>query len=261
MKKIQEKGIRKFVGIIASAIIVYACMVGIARAWETTEFWTPCVEDVHPYGIPELMIGNFFSVYKKSMVDADGSPNALASDIGFEIGVLPFDKINMEIGVDGIYPSADPYLFNAKLGTPEDSMFKGAPGLAVGIFNVGTNPSTTAADIGTIVIGKTIPYINMRLHLGYYVGNHAVLLGSTGQPNNQDWMVAVDRTFNVGKDWMDSLTFAADYAAGKNMIGGGGFGTYLNWTKNISLLIGPTWFNDAGLMGAWKWTTQVYINF
>ena len=240
--------------------IVFVAMLGTAAnsfAWETTEYWTPCVEDVHPYGVPELMIGNFFSVDKSTMNGSTSFP----SDLAFEIGVLPYDKVQMEVGIDAMYPSADPYMFNTKIGTPEDALFKGSPGLSVGIFDVGTNPSTTGYDIGDVVIGKTIPYLG-RLHAGYYYGNHAVLMNSKGQPDNQGWMVAFDRTlWDPGKAWLDSLVLAADYASGKNYIGGGGFGIYFNWTKNISLLTGPVWFNDTGINGTWKWTTQVYVNF
>lgn len=226
-------------------------------AWETTEYWTPCVIDVHPYGVPELMIGNYFTVDRK----IENGGGAFPEDLGFEIGVLPFEKVQMEVGIDAMEPSDDPYMFNAKIGTPEDVLFKGAPGLAIGIFDVGTNPSTTAYDIVDVIIGKTIPYIG-RFHAGYYYGNHAVLVNGNGQPANHGWMVSYDRTIlTLNKQWLDSIVLAADYASGDNYIGGGGFGLYLNWTKNISLLTGPVWFNDYKINGPWKWTTQVYINF
>ena len=54
---------------------------------------------------------------------------------------------------------------------------------------------------------------------------------------------------------------AADYASGKNAIGGGGFGTYYYFTKDISLLTGPVWFNEKAINGATKWTTQLDLNF
>ncbi len=244
-------------GILLSAFMMTVAFGTCVSAWETTEYWTSCVEDIHPYGVPELMIGNYFSVNKSAL---NGS-TAFPTDLGLETGVLPFNKVQMEVGIDAMYPSPDPYMFNAKIGTPEDAIVKGFPGIAAGVYDVGTNPSTTAYDIADIIVGKTIPYIG-RLHAGYYYGNHAVLLNSSGQPENQGWMVGFDRTiWDPGKQWLDSLVLAADYASGKNYIGGGGFGIYFNWTKNISLLTGPVWFNDTGINGAWKWTTQVYVNF
>lgn len=245
----------KFVNFIA----FFAILGGVTSsfAWETTEYWTPCVEDVQPYMVPKLMIGNYFSVDKSTM---NGS-TAFPSDLAFEIGILPYNKVQMEVGIDAMYPSADPYMFNTKIGSPENSLFKGSPGFSVGIYDVGTNPSTTGFDIADVVIGKTIPYIG-RLHVGYYYGNHAVLVNGNGQPDNQGWMIGYDRTIiTISKWWMDSIVLAADYASGSNYIGGGGFGLYFNWTKNISLLTGPVWFNDYKINGPWKWTTQVYINF
>ncbi len=203
--------------------IVIAAILGTATssfAWETTEYWTPCVIDVHPYAVPELMIGNYVSVDKSSI----NSSTSFPTDLAFKIGVLPYDKVQMEVGIDAMEPSDDPFMFNTKIGTPEDALFKGAPGLAVGIFDVGTNPTTTAYDIGDIIIGKTIPYIG-RLHVGYYYGNHAVLVNGNGQPDNQGWMIGYDRTIiTISKWWMDSIVLAADYASGSNYIGGGGFG-------------------------------------
>ena len=46
-----------------------------------------------------------------------------------------------------------------------------------------------------------------------------------------------------------------------NAIGGGGLRAYYFFTKDISLLNGPVWFNDHAFNGQWKWTTQVHINF
>jgi hypothetical protein len=69
-------------------------------------------------------------------------------------------------------------------------------------------------------------------------------------------MVAYDR-------WLkkDKVQFAADYASGKNYIGGGGVGLYYYFTPNISILAGPVWFNDKGINGKMKWTTQLDMNF
>ena len=36
---------------------------------------------------------------------------------------------------------------------------------------------------------------------------------------------------------------------------------YHYFTKDISLLTGPVWFNDHAINGQWKWTVQLDINF
>ncbi len=243
-----------------TSILVVALIVGLssyAYATPSTEFWTPDVIDIQPYGVPHLGIDDYFTVNRK----LSDSGSAFPTDVGLTIGVLPFKKIQMEIGIDAFEPSDYPYLFNAKIGTPEDSLFNGSPGFSIGIFDAGTKPTVTGYNIGDAVIGKTIPYIG-RLHVGYYYGNEKLLVNGEGKSENQGWMVAFDRTIvNIGQKWMDSIAFAADYASGKNLVGGGGFGLFFYFTKDIDVLTGPVWFNDTKINGRWKWTTQLDVNF
>ena len=56
------------------------------------------------------------------------------------------------------------------------------------------------------------------------------------------------------------VVIAADYISGDNAIGGGGFGLNYFFTKDVSLLTGPVWFNDSDVNGRWKWTIQLDIN-
>jgi hypothetical protein len=78
-------------------------------------------------------------------------------------------------------------------------------------------------------------------------------------------MVAYDRGFMPTKDAANNeynkIVFAADYASGKNAVGAGGGGLYYYFTKDISILTGPVWFNEKAINGTWKWTTQIDINF
>ncbi|MBI1865160.1 MAG: EscU/YscU/HrcU family type III secretion system export apparatus switch protein, partial [Nitrospirae bacterium] len=60
---------------------------------------------------------------------------------------------------------------------------------------------------------------------------------------------------------LSRLVFAVDYASGDNALGGGGAGLYYYFTKNVSLLTGPVWFNEEAINGKWKWTTQLDVNF
>ncbi len=78
-------------------------------------------------------------------------------------------------------------------------------------------------------------------------------------------MVAYDRGFHPVKgksgavDY-NKLVFAADYASGKNILGCGGGGLYYYFTKDIDLLVGPTFFNDQGINGKWKLSVQLDVN-
>ena len=231
-----------------------------AFATPSTTYWTPMTMDIQPYKVVHLGIDNYFTTTKKA---DSGEQGAFPTDIGLTMGVLPGEKIQMELGIDALYPSDNPYYFNAKIGTPEDTLFKGAPTLQVGIFNVGTKKDVTNQNIIHVVIGKTIPGVG-RLAVGPYIGNKKVLVDKNGEKENSGYMVAFDRGFMPVKDHTgeyNRIVFAADYASGENALGGGGFGLYYYFTKNISLLTGPVWFNERAINGAMKWTTQLDINF
>jgi len=114
-----------------------------------------------------------------------------------------------------------------------------------------------------LVIGKSFQGFG-RLSAGPYVGNDRVLLDSHGRKDNRGWMVAFDRGFHsvpgIGGQSFNRFVVAADYASGDNAIGGGSLGAYTYFTKDISLLLGHVWFNDAGVNGKPKWTIQLDIN-
>ncbi len=234
-------------------------MAGIAHATPSTTYWTPMTMDIQPYGVLHLGVDNYFTVFRK----ASNGGGSFPTDFGLTMGVLPFDKLQMEVGVDLLESSDYPLFFNAKIGTPEDALFKGSPTLQAGIFNVGTKSNVTDQNIVYAVVGKTIPGIG-RVAVGPYIGNKKVLVDKNGDKENAGFMAAFDRGFIPVKDKdgneYNKIVLAADYASGKNAIGGGGVGLYYYFTKNISLLTGPVWFNDEGINGKWKWTIQLDIN-
>jgi hypothetical protein len=231
-------------------------------AWSTpsTTYWTPMTMDIQGYLTPHIGIDNYMTVDKSL---ESGEQGAFPTDIGLTMGVIPSSDIQMEVGIDALYPSDNPYYFNAKLGTPEDKLFGGAPTLQIGIFNVGTKVDVTNQNIIYGVIGKTIPYLG-RLSIGPYSGNSKVLVDKEGKAANTGFMVAWDHGFAPVKDAAgneyNSIVIAADYASGKNVLGGGGFGLYYYFTKNIDILAGPVWFNEPAINGAVKMTAQLDIN-
>lgn len=250
----------KCVKMLAAAAAIVAMACGSAMATPSTTYWTPMTLDIQAYKVTHLGIDNYFTVAKKA---SSGEQGAFPTDVGLTIGVLPFEKILMEVGIDANYPSDNPYIFNAKIGTPEDALFKGAPTLQVGIFGVGTKNKVTNQNVLYGVIGKSIPMVG-RLSAGPYFGNKDVLVDAAGDKENTGFMVAFDRGFVPTKDAagneFNRFVLAADYASGKNAIGAGGVGVYYFFTKDISLLTGPVWFNEKAINGAWKWTTQLDIN-
>ncbi|HYA03344.1 MAG TPA: hypothetical protein VEI04_09540 [Syntrophobacteria bacterium] len=250
----------KFAKAVVFSLFLALLLSGIAYATPSTTYWTPMTPDIQSYGVLHVGIDNYFTVFRTAH---DGS-GSFPTDVGLTMGVLPFEKIQMEVGVDLLEPSDDPWFFNAKIGAPEGALAQWCPALQIGIFNVGTNEHVTNQDVVYGVIGKTIPGIGGRLSAGPYIGNKDALRDGGGHKQNTGFMVAFDRGFVPVKDQSGNeynrVVFAADYASGNNAIGGAGFGLYYYFTKDISLLTGPVWFNDEDINGKWKWTTQLDIN-
>lgn len=242
---------QKLHGVILTAGVFMLLSFVLAFATPSTTYWTPDTMDIQPYGKGHITYDSYFTVGKKGSHKGD-----LPTDIGLTYGVLPFDKLQMEAGFDLLEPQDDPLFFNAKIGTPENTLFKNSPGLNVGIFNVGTKKNVTDYNIVDFIAGKTLPFNLGRFHAGYYTGNSKTLRSAAGEKEANGFMVAYDKFI-----YKDKVMFAADYASGKNTIGGGGLGLYYFFTKDIDLLAGPVWFNDRALNGGMKWTVQLDINF
>lgn len=245
--------------ILALTVLGLILFTSISYATPSTTYWTPATTDIQPFGVLHIGVDNYFTVFRK----AEKGGSSFPTDLGLTIGVLPFEKIQMELGVDLLEASDYPLYFNAKLGTPENSLFNGSPALNVGIFNVGTKSDVTNQNIVHFMAGKTIPVFG-RLFAGYYIGNKKVLVDKNGEKENTGFMVGFDHGFIPVKDKegneYNKLILAADYASGKNALGGGGVGLYYFFTKDISLLTGLVWFNEEAINGKWKWTIQLDIN-
>ena len=243
---------------IISALFL-TVMLGTATVYATpsTTYWTTAVIDVQPYKVWHLGIDNYFTVLKD-----DPDAGAFPTDVGLTVGVLPYEKIQLEVGVDLLENMIDsttgkdnPLFFNFKFGTPEGSLFPGSPGIAAGMWNIGTKSDVTDYNIFHAMVGKSIPQVG-RIHVGAYSGNKDLLISSKREEDATGFMIGWDR-------WLvkDKFMLAADYASGDNAIGAGGFGLYWFFAPNASMLMGPVFFNDDGINGEWKWTTQLDVNF
>lgn len=229
-------------------------------ATPSTTFWTPATMDIQSFGVLHVGVDNYFSVQK----NGKDSVSSLPVDSGLTIGILPFEKVQMEVGIDALYPqdaNNAPIYFNFKIGIPEDAFFKYQPMIGVGAFNIGTKKDKTDYDIGYAVIGKSFGPI--RITAGGYYGNSKTLVDSNGNKANKGFMAAADFGFyRVGgeKDGYNKFALALDYASGKNGFGGYGGGAYYFFSKDVSLLVGPTFFNEKNINGKWKVTVQLDAN-
>jgi hypothetical protein len=245
---------------LALVLAVLAAIVPTAAsATPSSTVWTPMSLDIQPYGVAHWGVDNYFTVFRKAANGAGDFP----TDAGFTIGVLPGDKLKLELGVDLLEPSDYPVSFNAKLGYSEGGLFDGAPALQLGIANAGTESGVTNQNLVYLVVGKTIPHFG-RLSVAPYRGNPDLLVDAKGEKENTGVMVAFDRGFHPVKDAagaeFNRFVIAADYASGENALGGGAVGLYYYFTPNVSLLTGPVWFNEEAINGEWKWTIQLDVN-
>ena len=261
------------VRIFALSIMVSALLAGLAEATPSTTYWSPATPDIQGFGVLHIGVDNYFTIGKNARAGAGNFP----TDVGLTMGVLPFEKIQMEVGVDMLEPKSDwappgqnvsSFSYNAKLGSPENVWFKESPALYVGYLSGGfahhNVPSNlTALDTFYGTIGKTIPFLG-RISFGPYIGNSRTVVNKYGNSANKGWMAAWDHGFLSTKDKegneFNRLVLCADYVSGDNVLGGGGVGLYYYFTKDISLLTGPVWFNEQDINGKWKWTIQLDIN-
>lgn len=229
-----------------------------AEATPSTTYWTPSSIDIQPYGVVHLGVDNYFTAGRKTS-DGGGS---FPTDVGLTVGVLPLESLQMEVGVDVFESSDYPLYFNAKIGFPENVLFSGAPAFQAGICNAGAEKDVTDQNIFFAVIGRSIAGAG-RLSCGFYSGNPDVLVNKDGEEENTGFMAAFDRGFLPARDSegeYNKLVLAADYASGKNAFGAGGAGLSWFFTRNVSVLAGPVWFNEKAINGETKWTIQLDIN-
>ncbi len=217
--------------------------------------------------------------YAKFSSKPDTGTNLFSA--GVETGVLPFEKVKLEIGADyntsGTSSVADdhPIYFNAKLATAEDLFFSGMPAIAVGAYNLGSYDKperqpdglSTRQNVSYALLAKTLPVIG-RLSVGSYYGSaRALAVGSNQSHNNSGVMASWDRIIS---EVSDKLWLGMDYMSGNNANGEISFGGSWSFTKQVTLLVGVVVYNpfytvsqaDNGLLPGGKpaLTTQLTIN-
>ncbi|MCS7223850.1 MAG: hypothetical protein NZ959_04760 [Armatimonadetes bacterium] len=232
------------VALVGSSLLTVLLTVKLGVATPSTAYWTPCTIDLQAPGVWHLTYDTYFPIRK---------PNQAAFPIivGLTYGFRLDRKLQMEAGFDWLESSRYPLLLNAKIGYPEGALGPESPALQIGFFNWGTKSGVTNQNCIQLVTGKTFKGLG-RVHFSYYIGNRTAL----GGRGRSGFMIAWDRWLVPGK-----YLLVADYATGKNAIGGGGVGLSIFFTENINLLTGPVWFNDGVINGKWKWTFQIDINF
>jgi hypothetical protein len=247
----------------ALGVLFVAC-VAAAPAWGTpsTTYWAPSTASCQAWRVPHVTYDTYFG--KGPSAGGPGAPN-YPIDTGLTIGVLPFQKLQGEVGFDLLLPSPDPLYFNAKLCTPEGSLFGGSPGIGGGIYNAGTKGGSTDYNVLYLMLQKSIPNVGGYVAAGLYHGtSDALFTSSTGEVNRTGAMFAFfSPDIPVGWKGLKKINLTADVQTGKNVLGAGGLGAYFYFTDTISLLTGPVWFLDQALQPGgrrWMWTVQLDVD-
>jgi hypothetical protein len=229
-------------------------------ATPSTQIWIPST-DVK--GFKEVNIG--VDNYIRFSSASDAGPNYY--DLGVTAGVLPFENIKLEVGIDyltdgvsGSLQSKHPLLFNFKAGIPEDAFgIKGLPAVAAGMYGIGTYDhgvgDNTMQNIVYGLVAKTFPVIG-RISVGGYNGAEKNL----GKNINSGVLASWDRTMS---EISDKLWLAVDYMGGNNYNGGVSFGGSWAFSKQVSLIVGMNVWNPAQSVltgGKPTFTTQLDIN-
>lgn len=222
MRRVIAKSLLRFLLLV---VLLYGAPE--AMATPSTHIWIPST-DIQPFGVLHLGIDNYYRFN-----------GFTPTDFGLTIGVLPFEKIQAEVGVDFLADTHDPTFFNFKLGVPEGAFHKWQPALAVGGFNFGTqyhqDKVKTDQNIGYGLVAKTLPFLG-RFTAGYYGGNQSVnggLRDPAGRRANHGFMFAWDRTLS---EISDRLWVAVDYQGGMNDLGALNFGVSWKFAPNFSVI-------------------------
>jgi hypothetical protein len=228
----------------------------------STQIWIPST-DFQKWKTMHLGLDNYIRTSK-----IDGIRGAGMFDLGLTTGLLPFEKFQGEIGVDYLSMGDSnyddhPIYFNAKIGLPEDALFKGSPSLALGAYNFGLKKNLTNYNILYGEIAKTIPILG-RVSVGYYTGNDKLLVDENLEKANNGLLLSWDRTMT---EISDKLWLAVDYQGGKNYLGALSFGASWAFSKNVSVIFGYDIYNNKNAyyntdnQNANTFTAQVDINF
>jgi hypothetical protein len=248
--------------------IAAACALALSAqaAWATpsTVFWTPATTYVQPFLLPHLTFDTYFN-----------DKAAYPIDLGVTVGVLPFEKVQAEVGIDFFFPywglnyffvqPAGALLLNAKVGLTEGAFGEWFPGISGGIMGVGLNQGTQF-DVLHAEVGKTF-FFGALTAGGYYGagGANAIWSDVDGVVLTRGGFMASYVSPDVVLDLkgLYKINFCADIMTGNSAFAaaGGGIGVY--FTPSIDVITGPVFFLNKYSQPAGStmmWTVQLDVD-
>jgi len=260
----------------SAVVLLLVVWSGAAFATPTSQVWIPST-DTQPFKTMNIGIDNFFrdSGEPEAPPGPGASRDANTLDIGLTFGVLPFDKVRLEVGCDYLVTANDPndqhpWSGNLKLATPEEALFPFAPALAVGVYNARPVKDVATSDAPRVASGQNVMYGLVaktapafgglpslgRFSAGYYGGARRALVDERGEVANHGVLLSWDR---VLRELSEKLWVGMDYMGGDNVNGAFSAGFSWAFARNVSLLFGYDRYTKHRLAGANTFTLQVNI--
>jgi hypothetical protein len=248
---------------LTTAVAGIACAPALAMATPSTTYWAPSVATCQAKYVPHVTYDTYYG--KGTPPPGAGAPT-YPIDTGLTMGVLPWDKVQAEVGYDVLLPSANPVaaFLNGKVCTPESSLFKGSPAIGAGIYNAGFHKDITGYNALYLAFQKSLPvggYISAGLYHGM---SDTLFTNSDGKVVKTGALLGwASPDVKIGVKGLEKLVFAADIQTGKNVLGGGGVGVYAFFNDYVSLLVGPVFYTDNKLQPGGShhlWTTQLDVD-
>lgn len=218
-----------------------------AAATASTHIWAPST-DVQAFNVWHTTT----DVYLAAEQDASGGRVPPVTNLGLTVGLLPFSKLNLEVGLDhkaGLGALDDyPIYGNLKLGIPEGALGKGSPAFALGIFDLGTQAGLTDDNVAYLKVAETFAFGGVswgRFSLGCFSGNEDLLLDSQGASDNQGILAAWER---VCPEVSEKLWVCVEYVGTESAYGTLNVGASWKCSDNVALLVGYDGFNNDELV-------------
>ena len=206
---------KRMAGLLLAKGAIICGLIGSAQATSSTHIWAPST-DVQAFRLWHITC----DLYVPVTFAPDGSRLPTITNVGLTVGILPFKKLNAEVGFDhksGLgHADNYPLYGNFKLGVPENVFGPISPSLAVGIFDVGTKTDWTDFNVmyGKIARTITIDKASLgRVSAGYFIGNKKLLIDDKGDEDNHGLMVAWERTMT---ELSDKLWLCLEYMGTKS---------------------------------------------
>lgn len=234
------------------AALILSAAATTATATPSTTFWTPATTYTQPFLVPHLTYDTYVA-----------EQGWMANDYGLTIGVLPFEKLQGEVGIDLFLPGyvQNGLYLNGKLTLPEGAYASWQPGVSIGIQSVGFKKDISNYDHLHLSVSKAFAGVGTFVVGGYH-GLNKTLYTIPGESASQTGFMAAYTSpdININLPGLQKVAIIADYASGKNGFAGGGVGAAIYFSPAVQLLTGPVFLADGAYATNLMWSVQLDVD-